>query len=184
MIRRPPRSTLFPYTTLFRSSNRSAPRLFVISRSGLLLAENVSEYHPGFVEVELFAGLHGFHATGAPRTSKPQATLGSDSEVHSFQLLPCRDDPPRRRLPGHTPPSLILEAVVPHVEPHCLRLTVVPCELTFEGPRRIPFGIGRYDHTHRRQVNAEARVAIGRDDRGAGGDSPQEQRRTQNGNQA
>src|SRR2546430_11391057 len=62
MIRRPPRSTLFPYTTLFRSSNRSAPRLFVISRSGLLLAENVSEYHPGFVEVELFAGLHGFHA--------------------------------------------------------------------------------------------------------------------------
>src|SRR3712207_8808486 len=26
MIRRPPRSTLFPYTTLFRSSLRSAPR--------------------------------------------------------------------------------------------------------------------------------------------------------------
>src|SRR5258708_29431013 len=25
MIRRPPRSTLFPYTTLFRSSKRSAP---------------------------------------------------------------------------------------------------------------------------------------------------------------
>src|SRR3712207_8051492 len=26
MIRRPPRSTLFPYTTLFRSSERSRPR--------------------------------------------------------------------------------------------------------------------------------------------------------------
>src|SRR3712207_6859114 len=26
MIRRPPRSTLFPYTTLFRSSRRDAPR--------------------------------------------------------------------------------------------------------------------------------------------------------------
>src|SRR4051794_41399060 len=26
MIRRPPRSTLFPYTTLFRSPSRSAPR--------------------------------------------------------------------------------------------------------------------------------------------------------------
>src|SRR5256885_12725262 len=26
MIRRPPRSTLFPYTTLFRSSGRPAPR--------------------------------------------------------------------------------------------------------------------------------------------------------------
>src|SRR5256885_3258112 len=27
MIRRPPRSTLFPYTTLFRSPGKSAPRL-------------------------------------------------------------------------------------------------------------------------------------------------------------
>src|SRR2546427_2149306 len=50
MIRRPPRSTLFPYTTLFRSFNRrfhawfgffddilfSHSRLFPISRNGLL----------------------------------------------------------------------------------------------------------------------------------------------------
>src|SRR3712207_8941710 len=28
MIRRPPRSTLFPYTTLFRSRDRSFPRLY------------------------------------------------------------------------------------------------------------------------------------------------------------
>src|SRR5438552_16594781 len=28
MPRRPPRSTLFPYTTLFRSRNRAGPRLF------------------------------------------------------------------------------------------------------------------------------------------------------------
>src|SRR2546426_12355072 len=28
MIRRPPRSTLFPYTTLFRSSDRSHPRVW------------------------------------------------------------------------------------------------------------------------------------------------------------
>src|SRR6266540_2929100 len=33
MIRRPPRSTLFPYTTLFRSSPRSSPMLAPISRS-------------------------------------------------------------------------------------------------------------------------------------------------------
>src|SRR5438105_8575062 len=32
MIRRPPRSTLFPYTTLFRSQCRSAPKRF--SRPG------------------------------------------------------------------------------------------------------------------------------------------------------
>src|SRR2546426_7304482 len=29
MIRRPPRSTLFPYTTLFRSNQRTGRRLFV-----------------------------------------------------------------------------------------------------------------------------------------------------------
>src|SRR2546422_5890442 len=30
MIRRPPRSTLFPYTTLFRSGNRELPRQFQV----------------------------------------------------------------------------------------------------------------------------------------------------------
>src|SRR5258708_32973576 len=35
MIRRPPRSTLFPYTTLFRSKIKSDPRQNLISRSGL-----------------------------------------------------------------------------------------------------------------------------------------------------
>src|SRR3712207_8782444 len=29
MIRRPPRSTLFPYTTLFRSNQRKVPHLFL-----------------------------------------------------------------------------------------------------------------------------------------------------------
>src|SRR3712207_9328145 len=35
MIRRPPRSTLFPYTTLFRSKSRGARRIFVIATFGL-----------------------------------------------------------------------------------------------------------------------------------------------------
>src|SRR2546421_3256877 len=34
MIRRPPRSTLFPYTTLFRSSGRRTPRHPTKSKSG------------------------------------------------------------------------------------------------------------------------------------------------------
>src|SRR5256885_11656562 len=37
MIRRPPRSTLFPYTTLFRSSQRQVRRLPVVDESGRLL---------------------------------------------------------------------------------------------------------------------------------------------------
>src|SRR5256885_11465262 len=34
MIRRPPRSTLFPYTTLFRSRARTAERIRCLQRSG------------------------------------------------------------------------------------------------------------------------------------------------------
>src|SRR2546430_11952399 len=41
MIRRPPRSTLFPYTTLFRSRNDSSRRLFDRGRAVVrLVAEN------------------------------------------------------------------------------------------------------------------------------------------------
>src|SRR5256885_4356544 len=36
MIRRPPRSTLFPYTTLFRSRRKLAPALFNLLRAGRL----------------------------------------------------------------------------------------------------------------------------------------------------
>src|SRR5258705_9428969 len=40
MIRRPPRSTLFPYTTLFRSLSRlPAPYLPPLSRPGIALAQ-------------------------------------------------------------------------------------------------------------------------------------------------
>src|SRR2546426_5834362 len=49
MIRRPPRSTLFPYTTLFRSSSRSSrrsrtsPRWRATSRPGTRSEEHTSE---------------------------------------------------------------------------------------------------------------------------------------------
>src|SRR5260370_17798420 len=35
MIRRPPRSTLFPYTTLFRSVHRAARRLLAVAQCGV-----------------------------------------------------------------------------------------------------------------------------------------------------
>src|SRR5688572_31054034 len=44
MIRRPPRSTLFPYTTLFRSVKAVGPRLQ--AREGPLLAEQVRQSRP------------------------------------------------------------------------------------------------------------------------------------------
>src|SRR2546430_11313587 len=46
MIRRPPRSTLFPYTTLFRSRpNRDSPNLPVRIGSGALLRQRVEVLH-------------------------------------------------------------------------------------------------------------------------------------------
>src|SRR5437868_15011202 len=51
MIRRPPRSTLFPYTTLFRSQHYEAPgtyTLFAVKNqaSGLLFFISVSDARP------------------------------------------------------------------------------------------------------------------------------------------
>src|SRR2546422_7481364 len=44
MIRRPPRSTLFPYTTLFRSERRARPCL--LCHRGQVLAELLSRSRP------------------------------------------------------------------------------------------------------------------------------------------
>src|SRR3712207_7247772 len=66
MIRRPPRSTLFPYTTLFRSP----------SRSGTRCAELARKLPVGRVEDECETGQHRFiHASGAPM-------LGSTRPLH------------------------------------------------------------------------------------------------------
>src|SRR2546427_8634446 len=43
MIRRPPRSTLFPYTTLFRSLDQVGPQLPVRLAHGVLLQDAVRE---------------------------------------------------------------------------------------------------------------------------------------------
>src|SRR3712207_8370374 len=49
MIRRPPRSTLFPYTTLFRSRNtrRSRRRSSTSSRAPRTCASGASDHHDG-----------------------------------------------------------------------------------------------------------------------------------------
>src|SRR5258708_15506754 len=46
MIRRPPRSTLFPYTTLFRSCRRSAAA--AAADMLLLLTEYLAKFYSGF----------------------------------------------------------------------------------------------------------------------------------------
>src|SRR3712207_8561193 len=73
MIRRPPRSTLFPYTTLFRSLTESAVAMGLSpARAGLLLAA-------GSV-----AGIVTRIATGVLRSEE------HTSELKSRQYLVCR----------------------------------------------------------------------------------------------
>src|SRR2546430_7253677 len=74
MIRRPPRSTLFPYTTLFRSSSRAAG------------------YGMPGVTVD---GSHVLQVYGAAREAVARARSGDRSEEHTSELqsqsnLVCR----------------------------------------------------------------------------------------------
>src|SRR2546430_3143329 len=75
MIRRPPRSTLFPYTTLFRSSGRGRP--------------GPPRWHPGRTAVS------GRSGAGIGRPREPSSISGRRSEEHTSELqsqsnLVCR----------------------------------------------------------------------------------------------
>src|SRR5688572_31332018 len=87
MIRRPPRSTLFPYTTLFRSRKRSP---------GLRGA--VGRRHPGHPRYPLRRKLSDRGRTGgrtAPAGRDRNGSLNERSEEHTSELqsqsnLVCR----------------------------------------------------------------------------------------------
>src|SRR5260370_33344547 len=52
MIRRPPRSTLFPYTTLFRSLRRTTMKMLSVAVATLLLSSFLfaSSYYPARID--------------------------------------------------------------------------------------------------------------------------------------
>src|SRR5258708_11331817 len=85
MIRRPPRSTLFPYTTLFRSGPR--PPLVPLERRPLAALREGQDHHPG-------ALLHR-RSGHAPRDQEPVLRAYPRSEEHTSELqspdhLVCR----------------------------------------------------------------------------------------------
>src|SRR3712207_8282877 len=86
MIRRPPRSTLFPYTTLFRSKTYPRPIERTTSRASLykkwcnLLPERCSGGADGIVK------RSGYKEAGRERTRSEEHT----SELQSRQYLVCR----------------------------------------------------------------------------------------------
>src|SRR5258708_31674635 len=76
MIRRPPRSTLFPYTTLFRSS-RSAPVLVALygleGRSGELSVNDPSSIDPYTSSVDTWRYLRPTRCRSEEHTSELQS---------------------------------------------------------------------------------------------------------------
>src|SRR3712207_7760197 len=85
MIRRPPRSTLFPYTTLFRSEFRmnSVCGFLTASRHGSTAGTPWSELND-FVAVHLGQRRRARECAGVPRSEE------HTSELQSRQYLVCR----------------------------------------------------------------------------------------------
>src|SRR3712207_7651633 len=74
MIRRPPRSTLFPYTTLFRSGPDRRQRA----------VEDGQRVVDGGLVSDVAADAHGLHAVALGRSEE------HTSELQSRQYLVCR----------------------------------------------------------------------------------------------
>src|SRR3712207_8051210 len=81
MIRRPPRSTLFPYTTLFRSPSVSSPSRRPVSRSARRSWTVVTSPSPA----RLSRGK-----MMRPDCSPPRRSEEHTSELQSRQYLVCR----------------------------------------------------------------------------------------------
>src|SRR3712207_8805761 len=93
MIRRPPRSTLFPYTTLFRSNTVRCERPLTRSPSSLPFGFPSSAAQSVPPRAALPAGR--LRPLGCPLALSARDSLGSRSEEHTSELqsrqyLVCR----------------------------------------------------------------------------------------------
>src|SRR3712207_8814988 len=86
MIRRPPRSTLFPYTTLFRSEASTAP-------AALGILEKREDIKALFTDIDMPGGMNGLELAAIVHARWPHIALRSEehtSELQSRQYLVCR----------------------------------------------------------------------------------------------
>src|SRR3712207_8154852 len=93
MIRRPPRSTLFPYTTLFRSVGQTAGSAGELASSGAP-AGAVRRHHRGALDhghaSRPHAGGDGCCADRRVRRTIARRSEEHTSELQSRQYLVCR----------------------------------------------------------------------------------------------
>src|SRR2546430_13497970 len=101
MIRRPPRSTLFPYTTLFRSRQRAR-------RPARRPAGHRAEEAAAHLEIDLHrAGLGGHQVRARRRSEEHTSELQSQSNLVCRLLLEKKKHIQSLRMRSHTPYSLI-----------------------------------------------------------------------------
>src|SRR5687767_15493406 len=86
MIRRPPRSTLFPYTTLFRSDQEAEAAYREAAAAG---------HAPAWIGVGMVAERHPMRRGNAEQAYKAAIAAGERSEEHTSELqslayLVCR----------------------------------------------------------------------------------------------
>ena len=104
MIRRPPRSTLFPYTTLFRSA-AGDPAGSAAAPAPLLLLPLLFAHYPDPLPPDPDGGhLHPLEPVGDPPGAHP---TGRGRRGRHCRRRPLQAPPPRRRRePGaETPPT-------------------------------------------------------------------------------
>src|SRR2546430_5033633 len=141
MIRRPPRSTLFPYTTLFRSI--SAARRKESQDRHLHLWADGLQPRPH----RKFSRLHFRRFASAP--SRGARIQNSRSEEHTSELqsqsnLVCRLLLEKKKNSTHPPPPTPTTRPPPSLLPFCQRILSNPCyrrldasTLTRAAPHRL-----------------------------------------------
>src|SRR3712207_7885755 len=91
MIRRPPRSTLFPYTTLFRSHfRREAVQLVDHRVDGVLKLENLALHLHGDLLGKVALRHRGRHVGDVAHLAGEVRSEEHTSELQSRQYLVCR----------------------------------------------------------------------------------------------
>src|SRR5256885_16992025 len=97
MIRRPPRSTLFPYTTLFRSAEHSHVLSLIVPRrlGDAAFGTHGADLHGTVLASgSIFAGLLADHLDALHRRLPTIALLQADDVVHATtqMLAACRSE--------------------------------------------------------------------------------------------
>src|SRR5688572_32534605 len=93
MVRRPPRSTLFPYTTLFRSPVAALERRVPLLGAGLRGGVRAGRFVVGMARAAPLAGTARRLAAGAGRSEEHTSELQSQSNLVCRLLLEKKKKP-------------------------------------------------------------------------------------------